>query len=250
MNKSNRIGLKAFALLTATATTIIIAENQVNNNDSSLIAEINVINEEYLKYKELSSSNEFFYSLEEEDNLISNDSFLGEYITLEEDGLIIFDVPSIVINNLNMDLQKDLEIKLQEVNDLLTQAYVAIENIDYTELLNIQPTLTRGFSIDAMWVQAPIDIAFVLVTGAIAVARKFPFIGKKMAIKIIREFIPQGIIFLGGILATFQSIAGNIATIFSVTKDDILLRWFSIGGIIANVIDMFDKDGLNGKITF
>jgi hypothetical protein len=174
---------------------------------------------------------------------------LGEYVNVESD-VVTIDIPQEVERYLDARVVE----YIAELETLANQAYTellnAIDTIDWDNIDIMYPNLARYWlEIERSWVQWTIDVALLAINAGIFAAKAIPFVGKKLALKAIREGVPAGLKILSFING-LNSVLGNFSVVLQQTSDNDLLSWLSIGGIIANILDIFDADGRSGWIRY
>jgi hypothetical protein len=175
---------------------------------------------------------------------------LGEYVDIAGENVTI-DIPQ--------DVERYLDARvveyIAELETLANQAYAellgAIESVDWDNVYIVYPNLARYWlEIERSWVQWSIDVVLVAINAGIFAVKHLPFVGNSLALKAIKEGIPAGVALLSNIVFALQGVLGAFQVLLQQIPDKDLLSWLSIGGIIANILDIFDADGRSGWIRY
>ena len=184
------------------------------------------------------------------DDLMQQDGLLEEFIILTNE--LVLNIPKQLDNLLDDDVKYYIIDTINNLNECLQQAKQEIES-EYLKQQEkiIQSSILRGFQFEAFWIQASIDFAFVAVNVCLSAAKAVAWLtGKKAVVKVVKEAVVGILKFVVTLAPSFAGVVATLTNGLQNASEEIFFRWFSIGGIVANFIDMVDNDGLNGWITF
>jgi len=228
--------------------------NDINDEINIATTNINVTQDKIDTWKDSVVSLETNYNQTLQDfglieNIQGQNQIESIYISLTKDNLTQFDEDIGALKSV-VDALRPSQTSSYSSNKNEYANLNLYENDEITALSNsdVSNPSNRGrFSISAGWVSTPINVAFVIINGGLWFLKTF---FKKKFISVVRSTFGKVLVLLNNINKAFKKATQRFRIMLRDVNDAILLRWFSIGGIIANVIDMFDEDGLNGKITF
>ena len=175
------------------------------------------------------------------ESIAYDDTVLEDYVTIGDK--ISIDVPKEIKVLLDTEVKDYLDNLVTKVNNLLS----ALENINLEELNSVDFISIRGFSVDAGWLALGIDLALAVVNTALIAIK---WLGKKAFVNLVKKYIPTAINVILSLNSAFAGIRNTITGMLNNASDAMLLRFLTIGGIVASIVDACDKDGWNGWITF
>ncbi|MCL1945521.1 MAG: hypothetical protein FWF56_06975 [Firmicutes bacterium] len=222
-----------------------------NSQVATLEIKANRINTAVLSHIE---SNDVEKTLIDDDNT-NCDDLLVEYLNIEHDRVSI-DIPkdiSIYLDNKVVDYIKDLENQSTKLLQQLKQDLYLV-NIDNTYNIGTidSSKIETKYIVDleTKWVIYTIDVAFVLVNGSLWALKAIPFVGKSLFVKAIKEAVPAALWTIAKIITVLDAFLSGVEKILKSQSDNTLLSWFSVGGVVGNILDIIDNGGYDGRIRF
>jgi len=173
---------------------------------------------------------------------------LDEYIKF--DSKVSLDFPKEIKELLDTQVMDYLDDILQEANRLLQEFDNILFDFESTSFDNEKINARGIISFSAAWVEWGINVPLAIINAGLVTVRYIPFLGKSMFVKAVKSAIPAVLQTLASLNSAFTGIRATVSGILSSSSDAMILRWFTIGGIVANIVDICDKDGFNGYITF
>jgi hypothetical protein len=162
-----------------------------------------------------------------------------------DNNIVKLSIPNQLSYLLDSQVKEYIDTQIELLNTALKQLEQQLSSIGTNAHQSyVRSTSTRGeFRVESIWVQLAIDGAFFVVTTAIAAAKAVAWLtGKGPVVRTVKGAVNGIFAFLKDILPSIGGFIGLMINSINGVTDDTFFRWFSIGGIIANILDWTDSD--------